>query len=104
MKNIYFNTENVEYVILEVENDQKIISGIESYVKTDGKLEEILLKTYFNDFQYILLGKLSDTFFYSKIHDYEINTKEKFQSFISTNHIELDKNKIYYLFKKNKNG
>lgn len=95
MKNIYFSTANYNYIILEVDHNQKLISDLSLSIKTEGKLEEILLKTYFKDLKYQYIGQINE----SIINDYNIGNKEKLQSILEENNIVLNTQKKYYLFK-----
>ncbi|QIY83002.1 hypothetical protein HER18_05345 [Chryseobacterium sp. NEB161] len=104
MQNIYFSTTKSNYVILEVAKNQKIISDLSTSIKTDGKLEEILLKTYFKDLRYDLIGEMNNNLDYKKLKDTEIDSIEKILNHLDKNSIKLNSENKYYIFKEIKNG
>ena len=105
MKNIYLETTNNQFTILQLNEDENLIEfGFDHTIKTKEKLEEILVKKYFADFNYKYLGELDDNFPYSKLNDHELNSKTFFMQFLSKNNLVLENNYKYYIFKKEKNG
>lgn len=99
MNNIIFETKKTTYLILEIDNNQQLINDLSPSIKTEGKLEEILLKTYFHDLKYSYIGKLSKDFNFNIIDDFEINSEQKFIDFLSSKKIQLKESNNYYLFK-----